>query len=67
MQKDFSFIGSGSVVLVVPLTRKADRFTKARIYTEPWQWMGSGFACEPRMAQEILEGVRDAGLTVEVL
>jgi hypothetical protein len=31
---------------------------------EPWQWLGNGFAVEPRYLDGLIEGIEGDGLTV---
>ena len=53
--EDFEVADCGTVVLVTPLTAKAKQWVDENVYTEPWQWLGGGFACEPRLAEGLLE------------
>lgn len=59
--KDFEVSDWGTIVLVTPLTDEARQWVDDNVYTEPWQWMGGGFACEPRMVEALLEGIEVDG------
>ena len=54
----------GSVVLIAPLTVSAREWVEENAGLESWQWMGGAFACEPRMVEGLVEGMREAGLEV---
>ncbi len=35
------------------------------VETESWQWLGNTLGVEPRYAERIVQGLQDAGLTVD--
>ncbi len=55
----------GSVVMIEPVSDEAKTWVQENVGLEGWQWFGPAFACEPRMADPLIEGMRDAGLVVE--
>lgn len=61
---DVEFLNSGSVFLVVPLTPAAQTWVDENLALESWQWLGAGFACEPRYAGDLAQGMADDGLVV---
>jgi hypothetical protein len=58
---DFKVEDNGSVVLIVPMNRGAREWVDENVYLESWQWLGGGFACEPRMVGDLLAGIAEAG------
>ena len=54
----------GSVLLFHPRTRAARAWVAEHLELEDWQWLGSGFAVEPRYAGPLLEGMAADGLEV---
>ena len=61
---DVEFLNHGSVIMVVPVTPVAKEWVADNIALESWQWLGGGFACEPRYAGDLAQGMSDAGLVV---
>ena len=61
---DVEFLNHGSIIMVVPLSPCAKEWVAENVALESWQWLGGGFACEPRMAGDLAQGMCDAGLTV---
>lgn len=61
---DFEFLNNGSIMLVVPLTPAAKEWVDYNLALESWQWMGNAFACEPRYAGDLAEGMTNDGLVV---
>ncbi len=54
--KHFDIFDDGSVVLITPISEEAREWVAENMALEPWQWLGGGFACEPRMVGDLLEG-----------
>ena len=52
----FDIFDGGSVVLITPISEEAREWVAKNVVTEPWQWLGDRFACEPRMVDDLLEG-----------
>ena len=50
----FEINDQGTVVVVTPLSDEAKQWVDNNVFTEPWQEMGDGFACEPRMVESLL-------------
>jgi len=60
---DFETVNGGSVILVIPLTRDARRWTLNRIEPDVPR-LGQGFAVEPRYFPGLVEEIMSAGLEV---
>lgn len=54
----------GSVVMIRPETPAAQEWVDANLELEGWQWLGGGFACEPRMVEGLVDGMQGDGLVV---
>lgn len=61
---DVEFLNHGSVIMVVPLSPAAKDWVDDNLALEGWQWLGAGFACEPRYAGDLASGMESDGLTV---
>ena len=61
---DVEFLNHGSIMLVVPLTPAAKDWVDDNLALCTWQWMGNGFACEPRYASDLANGMTNDGLVV---
>jgi hypothetical protein len=55
----------GTVALFTPMTLEAHQWLHENVQVEPWQRLGPSIACEPRCLGQIIEGMRESGLTVE--
>lgn len=55
----------GSVRILQPLSAAGAAWVKANLAVEPWQTIGGGIAIEPRMVENIIDGMEAAGLKVE--
>ena len=53
-----------SAVLFQPLTPAAHAWFKTNVPTEEWQWVGGRLAVERRYADNLIDGLIAAGLTV---
>jgi len=68
MQADFTIIGSGpmtTVYLIQSNTDKAKKWLDENVQAEDYQWVGPNLGVEHRYIGPIMEGMIDAGLTVE--
>jgi hypothetical protein len=54
----------GSVVIVSPQTEAAKAWVEENVETSGWQWIGGVFAVEPRMLDNLLFGMEEAGLEI---
>ena len=54
----------GGAVLFQPLTPAAHAWFKENVPTEEWQWVGGRLAVERRYADNLIDGLIEAGLTV---
>ncbi len=62
---DVSFENHGTIGIIQPLTVAGREWIDKNVgETEPWQWMGGGLVCEPRMMGDIAEGMVESGLVV---
>jgi len=62
---DVSIENHGSIFLFRVLTPAAQEFADNHLELEGWQWMGNGFAVEPRFAEDLAAAMmNDHGLTV---
>lgn len=59
---DFRIADQGSIVMVTPLTQPAKDWVEENVQLEGWQWLGGGFAVEPRYVVGLASGIADAGL-----
>lgn len=66
---DFRVQNEGSIVVLHPCNDAARSWIDANLYEnsddEPLTWWGGGVVVEHRFVEEILNGISDAGLTVE--
>ena len=54
----------GSIVGITPMTPAAREWLSENCQTESWQWLGATLNVDCRYAGDILDGMRDAGLTI---
>jgi hypothetical protein len=54
----------GSVLLFTPCTPPAQEWVNENVQLEGWQWLGNGFAVDPRYADQLIAGMEEAGLVV---
>jgi hypothetical protein len=52
--------------MITPNTETAEEWIEENALVESWQWLGRGFACEPRMAEALLMGAFEDGLTLDI-
>ena len=43
----------GNMVLMTPRSKRALRWLRQNVVSEPWQWLGSALACDQRAAWDI--------------
>jgi hypothetical protein len=61
---DVSVYDHGSIVMVCPRTKAADKWIEENVALESWQWFGGGFAVEPRYLENLMAGMLCSGLIV---
>lgn len=61
---DVRFDASGSIVSITPLTETGREWMADNLDTEDWQYTGVSIAVDHRCAANILQGMRESGLTV---
>ena len=55
----------GSIVMVTPMTAAGRDWIDENVASEDWQWMGLSLAVDVRYAENLVEGMQEAGLTVD--
>jgi len=60
---DFDYVNGGSVILMIPLTSDARRWTRTHIASDT-PTLGQGFAVEPRYFLDLVQEIEDAGMMV---
>ena len=61
---DFKLRNLFSLVLLYPVSKKAEQWTNRNI-SDDCNTLGGGIAIEPRYFEDIYEGIKDAGLTLK--
>lgn len=62
-QPDVRVANHGSIILIEPVSDEAKTWVESFVATD--MWMGAAFACEPRMASDIISGMINEGLLVQ--
>ena len=62
---DVRISNHGTIVMVLPVSKAAKDWVKENVDVPSWAWMGGSFACEPRLVDNLIDGMRDAGLEVD--
>lgn len=62
---DVSVSNHGTVFLFALLTDHAREWVSENVDTEGWQFLGGSLAVEPRMAWNLAEGMKRAGLELK--
>lgn len=65
-EPDVRVSGGGSIYMVEPVSETALTWVEENVGLESWQWMGDAFAVEHRYIENLVAGMQDAGLTVNV-
>jgi hypothetical protein len=55
----------GSIVGITPMTPAAREWIDENVSAEPWQWLGATLNIDRRYAGCLIDGMIDAGLTVQ--
>jgi len=55
----------GSVVLFIPSNSEEVAWLEDNTNCEAWQWLRGCLAVDHRMAEDLIQGVKDAGFTVK--
>jgi len=61
---DVEVSNQGSIVMIRPVSKAAKDWVDEKVQLEGWQWMGGAFACEPRMVENLVDGMTGDGLVV---
>jgi len=64
-QVDFRVGGGGTIFMIEPRTPQAKKWVQENVPLENWQWLGPRFSVEHRYVVDLIEGIRNDGLTVE--
>lgn len=64
METDFIFKNHGAIVTLTPLSKKALKWSSENIDTVSWQNPDS-IEIEPRLFDDIAEGIKRDGMTLE--
>ena len=59
---DIKIEDCGTIVMITPISRKGKKWVKENMQYESWQALGNGIASDPRMAQNVIEGMKEARL-----
>ena len=62
---DFTVTVSGSMVGLTPVSEHANEWVDQNVEAEGWQWLGNTLWIDHRFAGALLDGVREAGFTLE--
>jgi hypothetical protein len=63
---DFIVSNQGTVWQFTPNTKAAFDFIDEFVPLESWQWLGRTFAVDWRLAEDLVYGIVDHGLRVEI-
>jgi hypothetical protein len=63
MKTDFEFSNVGTIVFIQPLSAEARKWSTENIIVESWQ-NPDNIEIEPRLFDDIAEGIKDAGLSL---
>lgn len=56
---------AGSIVCITPITPAGREWIDENCPSEPWQWTNATLTIDRRFADEIMEGMQEAGLNLE--
>lgn len=62
---DFDLANSGSLVGLTPLSPAAREWMQENVSAESWQYMGATLWIDGRMAEAIVEGIQNDGMTID--
>lgn len=65
MDTDIKVWREGTVVAFEVRTERAREWVAEHVQLESWQWIGTAFAVEHRFAEDLIEGMSEAGLILE--
>ena len=64
---DIEVLNQGSILVFKPLTKIAKAWIKENVHLESWQmWAGGAFTVDHRCAENLIHGMRKAGLRGKV-
>lgn len=64
-QSDFLVVPHGSIWTFEPLTRDAKDFTATAIEVQGWQWLGTAFGVDQRLANDLAMALEEEGFVLE--
>lgn len=65
-QADVLVTGGGTMYQVWPLSDEAKAWVEENVQLEGWQWLGQSFGVEHRYIENLVEGMQQAGLSVNI-
>ncbi len=61
-EADVTVINCGSIIQFHARTDKARAWFRDNVQSEGWQWLGHALCVDPRCAEQLAEGLAEAGL-----
>lgn len=55
----------GSIVLFIARSDEELKWLQENTDAESWQWMGRSLVVDHRLAEDLIQGVRDAGFPIK--
>ncbi len=62
---DIQINDQGSIIMFTPVSEFAKEWVNNNCYIESWQWMGSSFCVDHRIAEQLIEGMEEHDLSIE--
>lgn len=64
MKADVVIQNEGTIWMFIPITKKAKRWIRDHVSSEPWQWLGRSLCVDHRYGPDLAGGMADAGLNL---
>ncbi len=64
-QSDFLVVPHGSIWTFEPLTEAAKAFTATDLDVKGWQWLGTAFGVDQRVANDLAMALEEEGFVLE--
>jgi hypothetical protein len=62
---DIQINDQGIIILFTPVSEFAKDWVKENCYVESWQWMGSSFGVDHRIASDLIATMEEYDLSIE--
>jgi hypothetical protein len=62
---DFNVDSFGSIVGITPMNAAAREWIAENVSSEGWQWLGATLNIDTRYAEDLINGISEAGFTVK--